>query len=522
MGYRLVTTELLGVIWTQLKIGETNRAIARHLGIDRKTVNGYADKILKLGIPPETSYGEALGRLSALLVENAKVKPSMARLAPLEDEIRDLIGGDRKAGRQPMKAKTAWCVIRERHSLEPGTSYESFKRFVRERRIGSPRPAATVRIETEPGDEIQIDYAKMGLWTVGPRNRLIQAFIGTLSFSRLPFVHFSTNQDQVSFAESIVAMLAFYGGSPHRITLDNLKSGVLKANIYDPTLNRTFAELCDHYGVLADPARPASPKDKGKVERIVQVVREMWKLLTALHPAATLDELNVLACAWSRDDYGRKRHGTTGIPPRTAFDETERAVLKGLPAEPFVAAAWTHPLVHPDQFITVNKKLYGLPATLIGKHVDARSTRALVQIFFGHKLVRSFPVPAKGRAYLPADFPDYGKPFEPGAYASSLIIKGGNYGPQTAHYVRLMLEDGRNLAIRRAQGCLSVIEKHRHISGFSHVIGQAIAGRVFMPARLKVLFETESVQNIIPFPRSEAGKAMGRDVGYYTGSTNAE
>jgi transposase len=522
MGYRLVTTEQLGVIWTQLKIGETNRAIARHLGMDRKTVNVYADRILKLAIPPDASFSQALGCLATLQANNAKAKPSMARLAPLEGEIRDLIGGDRKAGRQPMKAKTAWSVIRVRHSLEPGTSYESFKRFVRERGIGSPRPVATVRIETEPGDEIQIDYAKMGLWIVGQRNRLIQAFIGTLSFSRLPFVHFSTSQDQVSFAESIVAMLAFYGGSSHRITLDNLKSGILNANIYDPTLNRTFAELCDHYGMLADPARPVSPKDKGKVERIVQVVREMWKLLTALHPAATLDELNVLACAWSREDYGRKPHGTTGIPPRTAFDETERARLKQLPAEPFVAAAWTHPLVHPDQFITVDKKLYGLPATLIGKHVDARSTRALVQIFFGHKLVRSFPVPAKGHAYLPADFPDYGKPFEPGAYASSLIIRGGNYGPQAAHYIRLMLEDGRNLAIRRAQGCLSVIEKNRHISGFSHVIGQAIAGRVFMPARLKVLFETESAQNIIPFPISEAGKAMGRDVGYYTGSTNAE
>ncbi|MFZ4618308.1 MAG: hypothetical protein ACOYM2_19230 [Rectinemataceae bacterium] len=101
MGYRLVTTELLGVIWTRLKIGESNRAIARHLDLDRKTVNRYADKILKLAIPPEASYGEALGRLSALLVENAKAKPSMARLAPLEDEIRDLIGGTGRPGGNP-------------------------------------------------------------------------------------------------------------------------------------------------------------------------------------------------------------------------------------------------------------------------------------------------------------------------------------------------------------------------------------------------------------------------------------
>ena len=140
MGYRLVTTEQLGAIWAQLKIGESHRAIARYLGIDRKTVNHYAERILELKIPPEARYSEALGHLVALRVDNAKPKPSLAVLAAYEDEIRLLIAGDRKAARQPMKAKTAWTVIKEQHSLETGTSYESFKRFVRERGIGNLRP----------------------------------------------------------------------------------------------------------------------------------------------------------------------------------------------------------------------------------------------------------------------------------------------------------------------------------------------------------------------------------------------
>jgi hypothetical protein len=53
------------------------------------------------------------------------------------------------------------------------------------------------------------------------------------------------------------------------------------------------------------------------------------------------------------------------------------------------------------------------------------------------------------------------------------------------------------------------------MAGFSHVIGQAIAARVFIPARLTALFEDESRQNTIPFPISEAGHAMGRDADYY-------
>jgi len=518
MGYRQVTTEQLGILWSQLMLGESNRSIARRLALDRGTINSYADAIKKLAIPPETVFADALDRLSSLVSENAKQKPARAVFGPLEAEIKELLAGNREMGHKPMKAKTAWIVVRDRHSLSDKTSYESFKRFVRERGIARARPGQTVRIEVEPGEEIQIDYAKMGLWAVGSKNRTIYAFIGILSFSRLPFVLFGTSQNQVSFAKANAAMFAYYGGSARLINLDNLKAGIIAADIYDPALNRTFAELCDHYGVIADPARPASPKDKGKVERIVQVVRELWKRLTALHPQATIEELNELAVAWAREEYGRSIHGTTGIAPSLAFDTIERARLRPLPIEPFVPASWTIASVHPDQFIRIANKYYGLPGTLIGRKVNVRSTDTFIEIFFDHKLVRSYPITAKTRSYLPGDFPDYGQPFVPGAFASSLIIRAGDYGPQAAGYIRLMLEEGGNLAIRRAQGCLGTLERYHGVPGFSHVIGHAVAHRVFRPAALTVLFEAEAHQKTIPFPISPRGKAMGRDAGYYAGT----
>ena len=365
MGYRLVTTDQLGLIWAQHALGQSNRAIARRLGLDRGTVNAYAERIEALAISPDAPLGDVLARLAALSSGNAKEKPARAILEPLEEEIKALLAGDRGKGIAPMKVKTAWIVIRDRHSLTTTSSYESFKRFVRDRALCRPLPKPTVRIEVEPGAEVQVDYAKMGTWAVGTRNRTIYAFIGTLSFSRLPFVLFGTSQDQVSFAKAIAAMLAVYGGSPALLNLDNLKAGVITADICDPALNRTFAELCDHYGIIPDPARPASPKDKGKVERIVQVVRELWKRLTALHPAATLDELNDLALAWAREEYGRRTHGTTGVAPMVAFEGTERLRLRALPAEPFVPAAWTVAKVHPDQFIQVGRRLYGLPVCYV-------------------------------------------------------------------------------------------------------------------------------------------------------------
>ena len=54
----------------------------------------------------------------------------------------------------------------------------------------------------------------------------------------------------------------FLGGVPRRVVLDNLTTGVIKADLYDPRINRGYEEMANHYGVLIDPARAGKPKDK--------------------------------------------------------------------------------------------------------------------------------------------------------------------------------------------------------------------------------------------------------------------
>jgi len=517
MGYRMMTEELLAAIWTRLRAGQSNRSVAEELSLDRKTVNRYAAKIREAAIPIDASYAEAIVYLSRLLSGNAKAQPSRDALEPFADEIRGLITGNRDEKRRGMKPKTAWLVVRERHGLETKASYTSFKRFVHDQGLSCAAMLPVPRIESEPGGEIQIDYGKMGTWLVTGRNRVVYAYMGVLASSRLPYIRFVTSQDQVSFAESGVAMLTFYGGSTKRFNLDNLKSGVLAVDAYDPTINRTFAELCDHYGIIADPARPVAPRDKGKVERFVQVARELWKRLTALHHSATLEELNELAETYCRNEYGRANHGTTGIPPIVTFESVERTFLRPLPAEPFEAASWSLAKVHSDQFVSVGKKLYGVPAAFIGKTVHARSTRSFVELFHRNASVRRYAIPSGRVAYLAEDFPAHAEPFKPGAYASFLRAQAGRISPQAASFIGLVLEQGGQLALRRSQGCLALITKHENLPGLSHVLGMAIAERIWNPSRLKTLFEAESVQNLIPFPVSESGKTMTRAAAYYSG-----
>ena len=518
MGYRRVNAETLHSIVQRLRAGDSKRRIAASLGLDRKTVNQYVTGIEKVVLPHGLGYQETLVLLSGLLSENRKPKPAHTALEPWETEIRSLISGNKEEHRDPMKAKTAWQVISRRHELDGKTSYESFKRFVRDRGLAAPPVGAVARLESEPGEETQIDYGKMGTREVETRRRIVYAFCGKLCASRLPYIQYCTSQDAFSFALSFSTMLDFYGGSTKRVNLDNLKSGVITPDIYDPTINRTFAEACEHYGVLVDPARIASPKQKGKVERMVPEARELYKRLDALYPQATLEELNEHARLWCLQEYGGKRHGTTGISPRQAFEEIEKPLLKPLPDQPFVPATWRTAKVHPDQFIQSGGKYYGLPASYIGKQVEVRITSSLVTIHHEYKVVRTYPVSTKRRMYLKEDFPEYAQPFVPGSYASFLCAKAQRLGSQVEHYIRSMLETGGNLCLRRTQGCLAVIEKHKTDRGLSHVIGQAITLCIHSPGTLRRLFEEEASQNLIPFPLSQTGKAMTRSAEYYTGS----
>ena len=515
MGYRMMTIDKLGAIWLRLKAGESNRAIAKALNLDKKTVNELSSGIRGLELSGDLKLLDALPLLEPLLQANRRPAKAMDILLPYQDEIQMLILGDKSTKQVAMKAKTAWLVIRDKYGLAGRVSYESYKRFVRGLNLSLTGNKASGRLEVEPGDEAQVDYGKMGTWAVYGKDRTVSAYIGILSSSRMPYVNFVTSQNTESFAGSTIGMFEFYGGVPRRIVPDNLKSAVIIANLNDPVLNRTFLELCDHYETIVDPARPASPKDKGKVERLVPVVRELWKRLTALHPSATLEELNTLALRWCTEEYGCSVHGTTGECPFESFISREKAALRQLPSERYEIARWTRATVQKDQFITIDKKRFSLPAPYIGKVVEVRVSDKVLEIFSEHRSIRRYVLDGKPRYTEDTDFPAWSKPFEPGAMADFIKGEAARISSQAAQYIGIVLAPGGQVSWRRGLRALDILRRHQNCSGFSHGLARAIVERVVVPDRLKTIFLDEEKQFIIPFPVSRLGAEMTRDVGYY-------
>lgn len=370
-------------------------SIAQAVGCDRKTVRNHIALARTMGLAPEDIVPERKEELLPRLNEaaarriHAKATGQML-LEPHVDEINRLI--DDKE--HPLKPKTAFFVIARRYELVGKVSYSSFKRLARARNLSGKSTRSTCRIETAPGEQIQIDYAKMGLlWDVlEKRRRVVHAFIATLSFSRHKFIQFVFTQDQTSFTQSHVDMAAWFGGLTRVLTIDNLKTGILKPHIYDPVFNRAYADFAEYYDTHIDPCRVASPEDKGKVERDVQTVRELFRMLVTEHPSATIAELNRLARTWLVDDYGTRAHGSTGEPPMTRFRDYEQGALISLPPVPYTVARWGQATVHPDHYVQIMGHRFSVSTEYVGKTVQVMLTPKLAKIYLDNELIKTEPI----------------------------------------------------------------------------------------------------------------------------------
>lgn len=186
---------------------------------------------------------------------------------------------------------------------------------------------------------------------------------------------------------------------------DNTKAIVSTANPLAPIIVAAFLDYMQSRGFHVDTTRARSPKDKARVERSVQPVRDDCFAGETLHP---LEEARVHARRWCLDEYGRRRHTRTQRLPLEHFEAEEKAVLLPAPTEAYDVPHWCSPLVARDGRVQVLKALYSVPSHLglIGKELRARADSQLVRIYFRADLVKTHPrQPPGGHSTDPNDYP---------------------------------------------------------------------------------------------------------------------
>jgi transposase len=177
------------------------------------------------------------------------------------EDHRDLISRALDQGRN---GKSIWQELVDRHGF--AGSYQSVKRFVR--KLHPSSAVAHPRITTAPGEEGQVDYGT-GPLVKHPKtgkHRRTRLFALTLGCSRKAVWLLTWQSSSKVWCELHETAFRRLGGAPRTIVLDNLREGVVAADVHDPTLNPLYRDMLAHYGVVALPARVRHPDRKGKVE----------------------------------------------------------------------------------------------------------------------------------------------------------------------------------------------------------------------------------------------------------------
>ena len=242
-----------------------------------------------------------------------------------------------------------------------------------------------------------------------------------------------------------------------RLVSDNLKTGVIKPDIYDPLLNRSYAELAAHYDCLVDPARALKPKDKPRVERMMPYVRDsMWRG----REWVDLASIQQGALDWCTGVAGVRSHRSLdGASPISVFDATERKALAQLPVAPFKLATWAHPKVGPDCYAKAGKAIYTVPWRFIGQHVDARIGERTVEFYVDAQVIKIWAKAEKGRQTDWADFP----PEKVAFFMSTpqwCLKQATDLGEHVLALVTGLLEVNALYRLRQAQGVIRLADKH--------------------------------------------------------------
>ncbi len=131
----------------------------------------------------------------------------------------------------------------------------------------SANSRATVRFETPPGQQAQVDWAHVGLVS----GQKVYAFVFVLGFSRMLFVTFTASMALPELIRCHQEAFAYFGGVPASILYDNM------AQVRKPgsgELHPLMADFAAHCGFAVKTHRPYRPRTKGKVERSVDFVKD--------------------------------------------------------------------------------------------------------------------------------------------------------------------------------------------------------------------------------------------------------
>lgn len=335
--------------------GTSIREIARQTGLSRNTIR----KMLR---------AEHSGTYT-------RKPPDKTVLSPFEPYLRE-----------HWKEKNAALLFEDIRAMGYTGSAVTVRRFRATLKQAHTVPAsATVRFETPPGRQAQVDWGEVGRLDDGTgRRRKLYVFVYVLGYSRQMHAVFTFSMKLPELIRCHQLAFEAMGGWPSEILTDNMAQVRLPSG----KLNPLFADFAAHHGFAVKTHQPYRPRTKGKVERMVGYLKDNF---LAGRRFLHLEDANRQLADWL-ERANRRVHGTTGLVPVEVFEQCERDALRSLEEAPgYVIAETAERVVSRQSTVSFRSNRYSVPPEYLGKRVVVESRSGEIRVRLGDTILAEHP-----------------------------------------------------------------------------------------------------------------------------------
>jgi transposase len=370
---RLSMRKIKEILRLHYEHGLGKKPIGRVCSVSSSTVVDYIRRAKAAGIgwPLPDDLDEA--SLEARLFPTAIHQRTSDRPLPPMEEIR------RELCKKGVTLQLLWTEYKEKYP--EGYQYSQFCEHFRR---WQHTLDLSLRQEYRAGEKMFLDFAGKGIPVVNPATgeaTEAEIFVAVLGASNYTYAEAVESQDLPSWIGAHMRAFEYFGGVTEILIPDNLKSGVTKPCRYEPDLNPTYLDMCQHYGTVVIPARVKKPRDKAKVEAGVLLVTRWITAALRHHTFFSIAEVNqkIRELLERLNTRKFKKLDTTR---KELFDTIEKPSLKPLPLARYEYADWKKAKVNIDYHIEVEGHFYSVPYQLIRKQVEVRLTSTVVEVLY--------------------------------------------------------------------------------------------------------------------------------------------
>ncbi len=313
------------------------------------------DIATELGVHPKTVSRV----LNAKSDPNPERKRPESKLEPYKPKI------DRLLSEGVWNAKV---ILREIQADGYIGGYTILRQYLQPKR--EQRPArATVRFETQPGEQLQSDWGEVVVEIAGQPTK-VHFIVNQLGYSRRFHFWCTDSEDAEHTYEGLIRSFEYFSGVTEEVLVDNQKSAVLEhPRSGKPYFNERFVDVAGHYGFTPRACKPYRARTKGKDERMVGYVK--GNFFVRYRSFESWAHLNQLAELWLAEEADQRLQGTVKEVVAERF-EREQPALIPLPIVRYDTSYFEFRRVAYDSYIDVRGNRYSVPAELIGQRVAVR------------------------------------------------------------------------------------------------------------------------------------------------------